>query len=103
MFYSVGFFRTSSLGNKYLKKPGDHCSEEAGGGARLYRSLQQRAGSLNIKIFLLIIIIKKRERFHHLTCLLRKLYADQKVTEPDKEQKTGSKLGKEYIKAAYLI
>ena len=37
----------------------------------------------------------------HLTCLLRKLYAGQEVTEPDMEQQTGSKLGKEYIKAVY--
>ena len=43
------------------------------------RSLQLRAGSLNIKR-LLIIIIKKREISQHLTCLLRNLYADQKAT-----------------------
>ena len=36
-----------------------------------------------------------------LTCLLRNLYADQETTEPEIEQKTGSKLRKEYIKAAY--
>ena len=35
----------------------------------------------------------------HLTCLLRNLYADQKATELDLEQQTGSKSGKEYIKA----
>jgi len=29
-----------------------------------------------------------------LTCLLRKLYAGQEVTELDIEQQTGSKLGK---------
>jgi len=33
----------------------------------------------------------------HLTCLLKNLYAEQKVTEPDMEQWTGSKLRKEYI------
>ena len=33
----------------------------------------------------------------HLTCLLKNLYAEQKVTEIDMEQWTGSKLGKEYI------
>ena len=32
----------------------------------------------------------------HLTCLLSNLYA-----EPDMKQRTGSKLGKEYIKAVY--
>ena len=37
----------------------------------------------------------------HLTCLLRNLYADQKATELDLEQQTGSKSGKEYIKAVY--
>ena len=37
---------------------------------------------------------------YHLTCLLRNLYAGQEVTvKPDMEQQTGSKLGKEYIKA----
>ena len=37
-----------------------------------------------------------------LTCLLRNLYADQEVTvELDREQQTGSKLGKEYVKAVY--
>ena len=36
----------------------------------------------------------------HLTCLLRNLYAGQEATvDPDMEQQTGSKLGKEYIKA----
>ena len=29
------------------------------------------------------------------------MYAGQEVTEPDTEQQTGSKLGKEYIKAVY--
>ena len=37
----------------------------------------------------------------HLTSLLRKLYAGQEATEPDMEQQTGSKLGKEYVKAVY--
>ena len=37
-----------------------------------------------------------------LTCLLRNLYADQEAIEPDMEQLTGSKLGKEYDKAACL-
>ena len=35
----------------------------------------------------------------HLTCLLRNLYAGQEETEPDVEQQTGLKLGKEYVKA----
>ena len=37
----------------------------------------------------------------HLTCLLRNLYAGEEVSEPDTEQRTGSKLGKEYVKAVY--
>ena len=37
----------------------------------------------------------------HLICLLRNLYAGQEKTIPDMEQKTGSELGKEYIKAVY--
>ena len=37
----------------------------------------------------------------HLTCLLRNLYAGQEETELDMEQQTGSKLGKEYVKAVY--
>ena len=39
----------------------------------------------------------------HLTCLLRNLYADFKKQqlELDMEQQTGSKLGKEYVKAVY--
>ena len=32
--------------------------------------------------------------WEHLTCLLRNLYVGQEETEPDKEQLTGSKLGK---------
>ena len=38
----------------------------------------------------------------HLTCLQRNLYAIKKQQlELDTEQQTGSKLGKEYIKAVY--
>ena len=38
----------------------------------------------------------------HLTCLLRNQYASQEATlEPDMEQQTNSKLGKEYDKAVY--
>ena len=38
----------------------------------------------------------------HLTCLLRNLYAVKKQQlELDMEQQTGSKLGKEYVKAVY--
>ena len=37
----------------------------------------------------------------HLTFLLRNLYAGQETTELDMEQQTGSKLGKEHVKAVY--
>ena len=38
----------------------------------------------------------------HLTCLLRNMYAGQEaIVELDMEQQTGSKSGKEYIKAVY--
>ena len=39
----------------------------------------------------------------HLTCLLRNLYAQirKQQLELDKEQQTGSKSGKEYVKAVY--
>ena len=38
----------------------------------------------------------------HLTRLLRNLCAGQEATlEPDMKQRTGSKLGNEYIKAVY--
>ena len=38
----------------------------------------------------------------HLTCLLKNLCAGQEQQlEPNKEQWTGSRLGKEYIKAVY--
>ena len=47
-------------------------------------------------------ILKEMEIPDHLTYLLRNLYAGQEVTvEPDVEQQTGSKAGKEYIKAVY--
>ena len=38
----------------------------------------------------------------HLTCLLRNLYAGQEATvRTGHEQQTGTKLGKEYVKAVY--
>ena len=39
---------------------------------------------------------------NNLTCLLINLYAGEEATiRPDMENWTGSKLGKEYVKAAY--
>ena len=47
-------------------------------------------------------ILKEMGKPDHLNWLLRNLYAGQKQhLEPDTEQQTGSKLGKEYTKAVY--
>ena len=47
-------------------------------------------------------ILKEMGIPDHLTCLLRNLYAGQKaIFKLDMEQQTGSKLGKEYVKAVY--
>ena len=43
-------------------------------------------------------ILKEMGIPNHLTCLLRNLYTGQQLG-PDMEQWTGSKLGKEYVKA----
>ena len=45
-------------------------------------------------------ILKEMGIPDNLTCLLRNLYAGQEV-EPDMEQRTGSKLGKENLKTEY--
>ena len=47
-------------------------------------------------------ILKEMGIPDHLTCLLRNLYSGQEAKlELDMEQQTGSKLGKEYVKAVY--
>ena len=47
-------------------------------------------------------ILKEMGIPDHFTCFLRNLYAGQEATlELGMEQQTGSKLGKEYIKAVY--
>ena len=46
-------------------------------------------------------ILKMMGILDHLTCLLWNLYAGQEATEPDMEQRTGSKLGKEYVNIVY--
>ena len=38
----------------------------------------------------------------HFIYLLRNLYAGEEATEPDMEQQTGSKWGKEYEKAVHV-
>ena len=40
-------------------------------------------------------------RRRDFTCLPRNLYAGEEATESDMEQQTGSKLGKEFVKAVY--
>ena len=46
-------------------------------------------------------ILQEMRISDHLTCLLSNLYAGQKETEQDMKHQTGSKLGKEYVKAVY--
>ena len=47
-------------------------------------------------------ILKEMGILDHLTCLLRKLYAGQDATVRTRHGEwTGSKLGKEYVKAVY--
>ena len=47
-------------------------------------------------------ILKEMGIADHFTCLLRNLYADQEATvRTGHTQQTGSKLGKEYVKAVY--
>ena len=46
-------------------------------------------------------ILKEMGLPDHLTCLLRNLHVAQEATDLDLNQQTGSKLGKEYIKAIY--
>ena len=47
-------------------------------------------------------ILQDMEIVDHITCLLRNLYAGQKqLLELDMKQQTGSRLGKEYVKAVY--
>ena len=53
-------------------------------------------------------ILKEMGITDHLICLWRNLHVGQEATEPNMEQQTGSKSGKEHIKAvhchpAYLI
>ena len=48
-------------------------------------------------------ILKKMGIPDHLTCLMRNLYAGQEATvRTGREQQTGSKLGKDYVKAVYF-
>ena len=52
--------------------------------------------------FLTLCVLQETGISDHLTCLLRNPYAGQKQQlELDMEQQTGSKSGKEYIKAVY--
>ena len=60
--------------------------------------IQQRPQDWKKSVF---ISIPKKGIPDYLTCLLRNLYEGQEVTDPHKEQLTGSKLGKEYEKAVY--
>ena len=47
-------------------------------------------------------VLQDMEIPDHLTCLLRNLHAGQEaIVRTGHEQQTGSKLGKEYVRAAY--
>ena len=46
-------------------------------------------------------ILKEMRIPDHLTCLLRNLQVKKQQLELDMEQQTGSKSGKEYVKAVY--
>ena len=46
-------------------------------------------------------ILKEMGIPDHLIYLLKNLYLGQEATEPNMEQQTGSKSGKEYVKAVY--
>ena len=47
-------------------------------------------------------VLKEMRITDHLTCLLRNLYAGQEATVRNRHgTRTGSKLGKEYVKAVY--
>ena len=49
-------------------------------------------------------ILKEMGIPYHLTCLLRNLYAGQEaIVKSGYEQQTGSKLGKDYVKAVYCL
>ena len=58
--------------------------------------------TLSTRVHVVKAILKEMEIPDYLPCLLRNLYAEQETTvELDMEQQTGSKLEKEYVKAAY--
>ena len=46
-------------------------------------------------------ILKELKTPDHLTCLWRNIYAGQEATVRSMKQQTGSKLGKEYVKAVH--
>ena len=49
-------------------------------------------------------ILKEMGISDYLRCLLRNLYADQEAAvRAGYEQQIGSKLGKEYVKAVYIV
>ena len=59
-------------------------------------------GAFQVYYILLWKILKEMGTSDHLICLLRNLYAGQKATiRTDMDQQTGSKQGKEYVKAEY--
>ena len=67
----------------------------------IYYCLLTRPKPLTVCITTNWKILKEMRIPDDMTCLLRNLYAGQEAIELDMEQQTGSKSGKEYIKAVY--
>ena len=70
MFYLPEIFRTSDLGDSISSNPERTVLRRwGGGGVRLYRSLQQGAGSPNIKRLLLIKEMSQVKEFSAFLCM----------------------------------
>ena len=65
-------------------------------------AIRQHESTMGIHKFQDWNILKETKIPHHHVCLLRNLYVCQEAIEPDMEQCTVSKLGKEYIKGIYF-
>ena len=101
---SMGFSRQEYWSGLSLPSPGDlpNPGIEPGSPALQAGSLvSQPLGFDCVDHNKLWKILKEMGIPDHQTSLLRNLYAGHKPTELDMKQQTGSKLGKEYIKAVY--
>ena len=64
-------------------------------------ALFTRPKPLTVRITTNWKILKEMGIPDHLIYLLKNLYLGQEATEPNMEQQTGSKSGKEYVKSVY--